>query len=331
MWQKGSRCFSAQFGRQLSSSALVASRPSANARVAAATVASVSIASGGLWFTNRQQNQKSARCDVDPVALGAVALGGALAGAGACYYHMNGQILAEKELRGTYWPRKIMMVFGAPGAGKGTQGAHITEKLGIPQLSTGDMLREAVAAQSPVGKQAKSVMESGGLVSDEIVIGIIADRIKQDDCANGFILDGFPRTPEQAKALDKMLTLSGDCVSLVMTFDVDAEILEERICGRWNHKASGRSYHVKFAPPRSMKLDGKGTPIVSTMKDDKTGEALYQRADDTAEALAKRLRSYRSSTRPILEHYSPKGIVRTIDGGKSIVDVTESVMVALRK
>merc|ERR1719316_804968 len=123
--------------------------------------------------------------------------------------------------------------------------------MGIPQLSTGDMLREAVAAGTEVGLQAKSVMESGGLVSDEIVIGIIRDRIAAEDCSKGFILDGFPRTLEQTKALDALLAEKGEAVSRVLAFDVPAEVLEERICGRWMHKASGRSYHVKFAPPAS--------------------------------------------------------------------------------
>jgi len=329
MWQQGARRFSARFCRRFSST-IATSAPGVNTRVAATTVATVSAASGGLWLASRQQESKSARCDADPVALGAAALGGAALGAGACWYHLNGQIKAEKERRSKYWPRKIMMLFGAPGAGKGTQGPKITEELGLPQLSTGDMLREAVAAGTPVGKQAKAVMESGGLVSDDIVIGIISERIKQDDCSDGFILDGFPRTLEQAKALDKLLTVSGESVSLVMAFDVDGSILEERICGRWMHKSSGRSYHVKYAPPRAMKLDANGKPIPSTMKDDQTGEPLFQRSDDTAEALSKRLKSYYGTTVPILDHYAPHGIVKKVDGGRSIGEVTNSVLAALK-
>jgi len=222
---------------------------------------------------------------------------------------------AEEKFK-TYWPRKIMMLFGAPGAGKGTQGANIVEELGIPQLSTGDMLRAAVAEGTPVGLKAKDIMASGGLVTDEIVIGIIADRITQPDCATGFILDGFPRTVVQAKELDKMLAAKGERVSLVMALDVDAAILEERICGRWLDKATGRSYHVKFAPPKSMKLDKEGKPIKESMKDDDSGAPLYQRADDTAEALKKRLESYSSQTVPILDHYKPYGIVKQVDGSQ---------------
>jgi adenylate kinase len=229
-----------------------------------------------------------------------------------------------------YWPRKIMMVFGAPGAGKGTQGPKIVEMLGIPQLSTGDMLREAVAAGTEVGKKAKDIMESGGLVSDEIVIGIIADRIKEPDCRTGFILDGFPRTIAQTQALDAMLAKNGEAVSLVMAFSVDPAVLEERICGRWMDKKSGRSYHVKFAPPKSMKLGPDGRPLPESMKDDITGDALYQRQDDTAEALKKRLDGYNSQTVPILDHYAPKGIVRSIDGGRGIDEVWTEVQQKLK-
>jgi len=215
-----------------------------------------------------------------------------------------------------YWPRKIMMLFGAPGAGKGTQGPRIVDELGIPQLSTGDMLREAVAAGTEVGMRAKQVMASGGLVSDDIVIGIINDRIKEADCKTGFILDGFPRTQEQATALDAMLAKTGEAVSLVMAFDVDPGVLEERICGRWIDKASGRSYHVKFAPPKCMQLGADGKPVPDSMKDDQTGAQLIQRPDDTAEALTKRLDGYQKQTVPILSHYGPKGIVKRVDGGQ---------------
>jgi len=220
-----------------------------------------------------------------------------------------------------YWPRKIMMVFGAPGAGKGTQGPKIVDKLDIPQLSTGDMLREAVAQGTEVGKKAQAIMKAGGLVDDSIVIGIISDRIKHADCSKGFILDGFPRTLAQTRALDAILAETGEAVTLVMAFDVDNGVLEERICGRWMDKASGRSYHVKFCPPKSMKLGPDGKPIKESMKDDQSGAALFQRPDDTAEALKKRLASYYGETVPILDHYKPKGIVKTIDGGRGINQV----------
>mmetsp|Transcript_48303 Transcript_48303/g.121657 ORF Transcript_48303/g.121657 Transcript_48303/m.121657 type:complete len:249 (-) Transcript_48303:105-851(-) len=212
--------------------------------------------------------------------------------------------------------KKILMLFGAPGAGKGTQAPKIVEELGTPQLSTGDMLRDAVAAGTEIGKQAKAVMDAGGLVSDEIVIGIIAERIQQPDCQPGFILDGFPRTVDQALALDKLLAESGNRVTAVLAFDIPSEVLEERVCGRWIHKASGRSYHVKFAPPKAMKLQSDGKPDPATMLDDATGEALMQRGDDTAEALKSRLDSYYKKTLPILDHYRPSGIVQHVDANQ---------------
>merc|ERR1719401_1631860 len=196
--------------------------------------------------------------------------------------------------------RKILILFGPPGAGKGTHSPKIVDKYGTPSLSTGDMLREAVAAGTEVGLKAKEVMSSGGLVSDEIVVGIIKDRIKKDDCSKGFILDGFPRTLAQAKALDAMLAETGERVGRVLELHVPDSILEERICGRWLPKASGRSYHVKFAPPKSFT---GGDPSPENMKDDETGEALMQRPDDNSEALVKRLKSYHDETEPILSYY----------------------------
>uniref|UniRef100_A0A7S3GWP9 Adenylate kinase active site lid domain-containing protein n=1 Tax=Spumella elongata TaxID=89044 RepID=A0A7S3GWP9_9STRA len=219
--------------------------------------------------------------------------------------------------------RKILMLFGPPGAGKGTQAPKIVDMLTVPQLSTGDMLREAVAAGTEVGKRAKEVMASGGLVSDDIVIGIIADRIKARDCKNGFILDGFPRTVVQACALDELLNKSGEVVSRVVSFDIPHGVLETRICGRWIHKASGRSYHVSFAPPKSMKLLPDGRPDPGTMKDDATGEALMQRADDTAEALKKRLSDYDSETVPILQRYDERGVVRRVNANQAMEVVWE--------
>uniref|UniRef100_A0A7S4UZH1 Adenylate kinase active site lid domain-containing protein n=1 Tax=Alexandrium monilatum TaxID=311494 RepID=A0A7S4UZH1_9DINO len=287
--------------------------------------AAAGAAGAAAWAAPRREREEPLRCDAGPAQLGAALLGGLAVGGAAGLYLGKAQAAAVEEKYETYWPRKIMMVFGAPGAGKGTQGPRIVDMLGIPQLSTGDMLREAVAAGTEVGKRAKDIMASGGLVSDEIVIGIIADRIKAEDCKRGFILDGFPRTLEQARALDAMLARTGEAVSLVMAFDVDPAVLEERICGRWMDKASGRSYHVKFCPPKSMKLGADGKPVKETMKDDQTGSLLYQRPDDTAEALKKRLDGYKSQTVPILDHYGPKGIVKSIDGGRGIHEVWAEV------
>lgn len=226
-------------------------------------------------------------------------------------------------------PRKIMMLFGAPGAGKGTQGAKIVEKFGIPQLSTGDMLREAIDAGTEIGKQLDELLKGGNFASDEIVVNIIQERIKQDDCKSGFILDGFPRTMEQAKTLDDMLAKQGECVKLIVAFDVEDGLLEERILGRWMDKKTGASYHVKFCPPKTMELDAEKKPIASTMKDDANGELLYQRKDDTAEALKNRISIYKTKTMPILDHYKPKGIVKHIDGAKKIEEVWDDVHAAL--
>lgn len=226
-----------------------------------------------------------------------------------------------------YWPRNIIILFGPPGAGKGTHAPKIESLLGIPQLSTGDMLRAAVAAQTEVGKKAEAVMKAGGLVSDDIVVGIIRDRIKEPDCRFGFILDGFPRTLVQAQALDKMLAEEGACVTKVVEFAVPDKVLEERITGRWIHKKSGRSYHKKYAPPKSMKKGWFGGFDPKSMKDDVTGEPLIQRPDDTAAALTKRLAGYHNDTVPILEHYKPDGVVKSVNAnqgmdavGKTIID-----------
>ncbi|KAL3936435.1 MAG: hypothetical protein SGARI_002557 [Bacillariaceae sp.] len=244
----------------------------------------------------------------------------------------SAQLVKETEDKfGTYWPRNILILFGPPGAGKGTQGPKIEDMLGIPQLSTGDMLRAAVSAGTEVGKKAEAVMKSGGLVSDEIVVGIIRDRIQEEDCKFGFILDGFPRTLPQAKALDKMLAEEGACVTKVIELEVPDSVLDERITGRWIHKSSGRSYHVKYAPPKSMKVDASGKPIADTMKDDQTGEPLMQRKDDTAEALKKRLMGYHKETIPILKHYEPHGVVRSVNANQEMSGVWSEITAALKR
>jgi len=213
----------------------------------------------------------------------------------------------------------ILILFGPPGAGKGTQAPKIVTRLGIPQLSTGDMLRAAVAAETPVGVEAKSIMAAGGLVSDDLVVSIIKERISQLDCKKGFILDGFPRTIAQAQKLDALLAETDQKVSSVIELSVPDSVLAERICGRWIHKNSGRSYHVKFNPPTSLKTGDIAT--VETMRDDLSDEPLMQRADDTEEALVKRLQSYHAETVPILGHYQPKGIVGKVDANQQSDEV----------
>lgn len=235
------------------------------------------------------------------------------------------------EKFGSFWPRNILILFGPPGAGKGTHGPAIVDLLNVPQLSTGDMLRAAVAAKTDVGKQAEAVMKAGGLVSDEIVIGIIRDRIQERDCRYGFILDGFPRTLKQAAALDRMLAQEGATVTKVIELGVPDSVLEDRICGRWIHKSSGRSYHVKYAAPKSMQLDKSGKPVPESMKDDETGDALMQRKDDTPAALTKRLKGYHGETVPILKHYKPKGIVKPVNANQDPDAVWAECLVALGK
>merc|ERR1711935_123657 len=213
--------------------------------------------------------------------------------------------------------RNCLIVTGPPGAGKGTQAPKIEVKLNIPQLSTGDMLRAAVAAGTPVGLKAKRTMESGALVGDEIVVGIISDRIREMDCGWGFMLDGFPRTVAQAQQLDEILAKSGESVNSVVAICIPDEKLEDRICGRWVHKASGRSYHATYAPAMPKSLLPGMTPSAATMKDDQTGEALMQRGDDTKEALTNRLEKYHSETVPVLGHYQPKGVVSKVNGDQT--------------
>ena len=181
-----------------------------------------------------------------------------------------------------------LILLGPPGAGKGTQAKFIAERYGIPQISTGDMLRAAVKAGTPLGIAAKKVMDEGKLVSDDIIIGLVKERLAQPDCAKGYMFDGFPRTIPQADALKD----SGVALDVVLEIDVpDSEIIE-RMGGRRVHLASGRTYHVKFNPP---KVEGK---------DDETGEALIQRDDDKEETVKKRLDVYHSQTKPLVEYYS---------------------------
>lgn len=181
-----------------------------------------------------------------------------------------------------------LILLGPPGAGKGTQASFIKEKFGIPQISTGDMLRAAVKAGTPLGVAAKKVMDSGGLVSDEIIIGLVKERLKQPDCAKGYLFDGFPRTIPQADAMKE----AGVDLDFVLEIDVADEEIVLRMSGRRVHAASGRTYHVKFNPPKV------------TGKDDLTGEVLIQRDDDREETVKKRLEVYHTQTRPLVEYYS---------------------------
>jgi adenylate kinase len=214
-----------------------------------------------------------------------------------------------------------LILLGAPGAGKGTQAAFICRQYGIPQISTGDMLRAAVKAGTELGLAAKRVMDSGALVSDDIIIGLVKERIAQPDCANGFLFDGFPRTLPQADAMKA----AGVRLDLVLEIDVPDEAIIERMSGRRVHPASGRTYHVTFNPP---KVAGK---------DDATGEDLIQREDDKEETVRKRLAVYESQTRPLVAYYSAWAATgdtnapryRRISGTGSVDEITARALAAL--
>ncbi|MDX5446603.1 MAG: adenylate kinase [Zoogloeaceae bacterium] len=215
-----------------------------------------------------------------------------------------------------------LILLGPPGAGKGTQAGFIKERFGIPQISTGDMLRAAVREGTPLGIEAKKVMDAGGLVSDDIIIGLVKDRLTQPDCANGYMFDGFPRTLPQADAMkDAKVALD-----FVLVIEVDDSEIIERMSGRRVHPASGRTYHVKYNPP---KVAGK---------DDVSGEELIQRDDDREETVKKRLEVYHAQTKPLVEYYSkweasgdaaaPK--VRKIAGIGAVDEITRRALDALK-
>lgn len=214
-----------------------------------------------------------------------------------------------------------VILLGGPGAGKGTQANFIKEKFNIPQISTGDMLRAAVKAGTPLGIEAKKVMDAGGLVSDDIILGLIDERLKEDDCKNGYLFDGFPRTLAQADALKA----KGVPVDAVVEIDVDDDEIIRRMSGRRVHLASGRTYHVVFNPPQA---EGK---------DDETGESLIQRDDDQEETVRERLRVYHEQTEPLIEYYSkwaaaggegaPKYV--KINGIGKVVEIRDAIFAGL--
>ena len=214
-----------------------------------------------------------------------------------------------------------LILLGAPGAGKGTQATFICKKFGIPQISTGDMLRAAVKAGTPLGIAAKKVMDSGGLVGDDIIIGLVKERLAQPDCAYGFLFDGFPRTIVQADAMKA----AGVNLDIVLEIDVPDEAIIERMSGRRAHLASGRTYHIKFNPPKVEGID------------DVTGEPLIQRDDDKEDTVKKRLEVYQKQTRPLVSYYAdwsasgdpvaPK--YRKISGTGSVDEITARALQAL--
>jgi adenylate kinase len=212
-----------------------------------------------------------------------------------------------------------LLLLGAPGSGKGTQSERLRSKLGIPQLSTGDMLRQAVSAGTELGCKAKGFMEQGVLVPDDVIIGLMRDRISQPDCKSGYILDGFPRTVPQAAALDEMLKSLGSTLDVVCEIVVPDEELLKRLAGRWLCKGCGASYHTEFRTPRTTGVC------------DSCGGTLYQRPDDTVETAKKRLQVYRQETLPLVDYYQGQGILKTITGTGTAEEIEDRLLAAIRK
>ncbi len=212
-----------------------------------------------------------------------------------------------------------IILLGPPGAGKGTQARHLQDHWGMPQLSTGDMLRAVVASGSALGQEAKRVMDAGHLMPDALMVEMIKDRISQADCTKGFTLDGFPRTVAQAEALDKMLAERKLTLDAVIEMKVDEAALVQRITGRYTCKSCGTGYHDSFKQPRQAGVcDACG------------GTEFVRRADDTVDAVTARLKVYHDQTAPILPYYRGKGLLRQVDGMADIADVTEAIEKILR-
>ncbi len=212
-----------------------------------------------------------------------------------------------------------IVILGAPGAGKGTQAKRIAQEFAIVQLSTGDMLRAEVSLGTEIGKQAEEIMRAGRLVPDELIIGLIDQRLDREDCRGGFILDGFPRTLAQATALDAMLARKHLKLDRVISIEVDDEAMVERISGRYNCARCGEGYHDSFKQP---KVDG--------VCDVCGAKEFVRRADDNAKTVRQRLEAYHSQTKPIIAYYAEKGLVRPVDGMRSIDEVTEEIVATLR-
>ncbi|KAG8503678.1 hypothetical protein CXB51_001661 [Gossypium anomalum] len=246
-------------------------------------------------------------------------------------------------------PDKRLILIGPPGSGKGTQSPMIKDDYCLCHLATGDMLRAAVAAKTPLGIKAKEAMDKGELVSDDLVVGIIDEAMKKPSCQKGFILDGFPRTVVQAQKLDEMLEKQGTKIDKVLNFAIDDSILEERITGRWIHPSSGRTYHTKFAPPKVPGLDDANEALTQLAKVEAlglecpgsrlimcrslsfivTGEPLIQRKDDTPAVLKSRLEAFHRQTEPVIDYYGSKGILANLPAEKPPKEVTSEVQKVL--
>lgn len=211
-----------------------------------------------------------------------------------------------------------IILMGPPGAGKGTQAEILTQKLGIPHISTGDMFRKALKEETPLGLEARKYMDAGKLVPDSVTIGIVKERLTEEDCQKGFLLDGFPRTVNQADALGDTLQELGMKLDCVINMVVDRELLLVRLTGRRVCKGCGATYHITFKPPANDKCD-------------KCGGELYQRSDDSKETVANRLDVYEQQTSPLIDYYKEKGLVVQIDGNQDLEVVTQNILMALGK
>jgi adenylate kinase len=210
-----------------------------------------------------------------------------------------------------------IILIGPPGAGKGTQAKRMIDRLGVPQISTGDMFRAAVKDGTPMGKKAKEYMDKGALVPDEVVIGVVNERFGKPDCKKGFILDGFPRTQEQAKALDGLLKKLGTKLDHVVVIEVPDDFLVDRLTGRRTCRGCNYMHHIKYDPPKK--------PGVC----EKCGGELYQRDDDKEETIRQRLKTYHDQTSPLIKYYSTQGVVRKIDGTASMEQVQNAIKTAI--
>ncbi|GBE01582.1 adenylate kinase [bacterium BMS3Bbin06] len=210
-----------------------------------------------------------------------------------------------------------IVLLGAPGAGKGTQAKKLIDKYGIPQISTGDILRKAVADGTPLGTEAKSYMNKGELVPDSVVIGLVKERLQQDDCKKGFILDGFPRNTAQAETLDRVLGEMGVPLQIALSVDVDPDVLMKRLTGRRTCRQCGQMYNIYFSPPAKEGIC------------DKCGGELYHRDDDKEETIRKRLEVYENQTAPLIEYYKNKGILKSVNGVGNIEEIFANVCAIL--
>ena len=206
-----------------------------------------------------------------------------------------------------------MIFLGPPGSGKGTQARRMAERLSVPQISTGDILRDAIRKQTPLGRAAQAQVEAGELVSDDIVCGLVEERIQATDCAGGFILDGFPRTLAQARRIDEVVRVGNSARIHVMNLRVNEDVLVKRITGRRTCSACGEIYNIYFNPPRRNGIC------------DRDGGELHQRSDDTVEAYQKRQRAYREQTQPLINHYRGQKVLHDIDGNQDSMRVTEKL------